>query len=96
MAYILDEELVRKQQPETFKGTSIYQQGKKLKVSKFKIERASFSKEADLNYQVSGLAKISIIREDGEYEELYSYTTRITVNKEDKIESCEAVYLNKF
>lgn len=96
MAYILDEDLVRKQMPEVFKSTSIYQQGKELKVSKLRIESASFNKEFDLTYQVSGLAKISIIREDGEYEDLYSYSTRITVNKEDKIESCKEIYLNKF
>ena len=81
--------------PATFNNASFNYHGKELKVNKVKIEGASFSKESDFNYRVSGLVKVSIIKEEGEFEDLYSYTTEITVNKEDKIESCGKVYLNK-
>ena len=62
---------------------------------KISVETAKFSKEKDLIYAVSGLVKVSIVKEDGIYEDLYSYTTKITVNKDDEIENCENVYINK-
>ena len=95
MAYVLDEELVRRQLPSTFKKSLIYLNGEELTVNRLKIESASFINVFDFTYQVSGLVKISIIKEDGEYEELYSYTTKINVNKDDEIENCENIYLNK-
>lgn len=95
MAYVLDEKTVRKNLPVAFNESSFYLQREELTTNRFRIESASFTKEHDLVYQVSGLIKVSIKKEDGLYEDLYSYTTKITVNNDDEIESCEKIYLYK-
>ena len=95
MAYILDEDKVRLGLSKTFKDAQFHLQQKEITVDKIRVETAKFSKEKDLIYAVSGLVKVSIVKEDGIYEDLYSYTTKITVNKDDEIENCENIYLNK-
>lgn len=95
MAYILDENKVRLGLPKAFKDVQLYLQQKEIVVDKIRVETANFSKEEDSIYTVSGFIKVSIVKEDGIYEDLYSYTTKITVNKDDEIENCENIYLNK-
>ena len=94
MAYILDENKVRLGLPKAFKDVQLYLQQKEIVVDRIRVETANFSKEEDSIYMVSGFIKVSIGKEDGIYENLYSYTTKITVNKDDEIENCENIYLN--
>ena len=95
MAYVLDEEKARRSLSSIFKSSEFYLESNKIIVSKSRVESASFLKLLDLNYQVSGMIKISIIKEDGEYENLYHYNTKISVNEKDEVESCDTIYLNK-
>ncbi|MBR3907001.1 MAG: hypothetical protein IKJ61_02740 [Bacteroidaceae bacterium] len=95
MAYILNENKVRLGLSKAFKDAQFHLQHKEIVVDKIRVETANFSKEEDLIYTVSGLIKVSIVKEDGIYEDLYSYTTKIAVNKDDEIENYENIYLNK-
>jgi hypothetical protein len=95
MAYILDTEKVVKNFSKECKNALFRLQGNDILVKKSRIESVSFSKKTDLSYDVSGLMKVSILKGEDEYEDLYRYTTELTVTIEDEIEKCGTIILNR-
>ena len=98
MPYILDEEKVRKKLSEAFKNAEFKLGGRCIKVneSKLKIEGDTSIEKPSITHIVKGRIKVSVVKNDGEYEDLYSYTTKISVNEKDEIGSCDTIYLTKF
>ena len=97
MAYFLDDEKIRKNLSKAFKDATFKLGGQDVIVnkSKLKIEGITSIERPNITHNVVGKIKVSVVKNDGEYEDLYSYNTKIGVNEKDEIENCGTIYLTK-
>ncbi len=95
MAHQLDKEKVERCLPKAFKSAKWNYQGKDVEVNDLHILSHTFSEISDLQYNVSGVIRVSISFKEDEIEDVYSFSTKINVNLDDKIEKCDMIFITK-
>ena len=98
MAYTLNEDMVKRRLPQAFKTSKLLYSGKEVQTNTLRVISSSFTELSVFMYRVHG--KISISQpvkgdKGSTIEDIYYYTTTITVNMEDEIVSCKEILLSQ-